>query len=181
MPPPAPTLTGTVNCGGSVILRTTLRMHDLMLEQWSENKVMLDGQGTARMDKAVPVNLINTPSVNTTEVTLITPSASTVVTTASTNATSIKTNAGSMFCSTISNVTAATIYVKYYNKASAPTVGTDIPVITIPVPAGTTQVLETGRVGLRFSLGIAMAVTAAAAATDATVVTAGAQIFTSYV
>lgn len=56
--PVTPTLTGTVNCGGSVILRTTLRMHDLMLEQWAENKVMIDGQGTARVDKAVPVNVV---------------------------------------------------------------------------------------------------------------------------
>ena len=50
--------TTPVNAGGSVILRTTARMHDLMLEQWSETKIMLDGQGTARVDKALPVNVV---------------------------------------------------------------------------------------------------------------------------
>jgi hypothetical protein len=47
--------TTAVNAGGTVILRTTARVHDLMLEQWSENKVMLDGAGTNRTDKALPV------------------------------------------------------------------------------------------------------------------------------
>ena len=46
------------NCGGSVILRTTLRSHDLMLEQWVESKTGIDGQGTNRIDKALPVRLM---------------------------------------------------------------------------------------------------------------------------
>lgn len=53
--PVTPALAGTVNCGGTVILRTTARVHDLMLEEWSESKVMIDGQGTTRVDKALPV------------------------------------------------------------------------------------------------------------------------------
>ena len=58
---PAMPALGTValNCGGSVILRTTLRIHDLMLEEWSENKVMIDGQGTSRADKSIPVSIVN--------------------------------------------------------------------------------------------------------------------------
>lgn len=47
--------TTAVNAGGSVILRTTARVHDLMLEEWQENKVMIDGQGTSRTDKALPI------------------------------------------------------------------------------------------------------------------------------
>jgi len=104
-----------------------------------------------------------------------------VVTAATTNATSVKTSAGSLFEVTISNVTAATIYVKLFNKASAPTVGTDVPVVTIPVAAGATANLGFGQVGKRFATGIALAVTAASAATDTTVVTAGAQIHGSYI
>lgn len=45
----------TTNCGGTVILRTTARIHDLMFEDWDETKVMIDGQGTLRADKAIPV------------------------------------------------------------------------------------------------------------------------------
>jgi hypothetical protein len=52
--------TTAVNAGGSVILRTTARMHDLMLEDWSETKVMIDGQGTVRADKALPVQVLGT-------------------------------------------------------------------------------------------------------------------------
>jgi len=47
--------TTPVNAGGSVILRTTARVHDLMLETWSESKTSIDGQGTGRIDKALPV------------------------------------------------------------------------------------------------------------------------------
>lgn len=54
--------TTPVNCGGSVLLRTTARMHDLMLEDWTETKVMIDGQGTIRSDKALPVSVVNTAS-----------------------------------------------------------------------------------------------------------------------
>lgn len=47
----------TVNLagGGMVLHRTTLRAHDLTVEQWDESKVMIDGQGTLRVDKALPV------------------------------------------------------------------------------------------------------------------------------
>lgn len=48
------------NCGGTVILRTTLRSHDLMLEEWVESKNGIDGQGTNRVDKALPVRLMAT-------------------------------------------------------------------------------------------------------------------------
>lgn len=58
--------TTPVNAGGSVILRTTARVHDLMLEDWSETKVMIDGQGTARVDKAVPSVIVNVPAVTLT-------------------------------------------------------------------------------------------------------------------
>ena len=46
------------NCGGTVILRTTIRVHDIVIEEWVESRVSLDGQGTGRIDKAMPVNLV---------------------------------------------------------------------------------------------------------------------------
>jgi hypothetical protein len=65
--PTTPALgTTPVNAGGSVILRTTARMHDLMLEDWSETKVMIDGQGTARVDKAMPVAVLSMPNTTVT-------------------------------------------------------------------------------------------------------------------
>lgn len=64
--PPTPTL-AAVNCGGTVILRTTLRAHDLMLESWQETKTSLDGQGTTRLDRAVPVRLVANDTGSTTQ------------------------------------------------------------------------------------------------------------------
>lgn len=52
-----------VAAGGMVLHRTTLRAHDIQIEGWSESKVMIDGQGTTRIDKAVPVAVLNTASV----------------------------------------------------------------------------------------------------------------------
>lgn len=103
------------------------------------------------------------------------------VTTAGTNAASIKASAGNVMEGTISNPTATAIYVKLYNKASAPTVGTDVPILTIPVAAGATVPLNFGLVGKRFATGIAIAATAAAAATDTAAAVAGVQINLTYI
>lgn len=80
----------------------------------------------------------------------------------------------------LSNVTAATVYLKFYNKASAPTVGTDVPILTIPVAAGALYANDFGRLGKRFATGIAFAITGAAAANDATAIAAGAQLSLTY-
>lgn len=103
-----------------------------------------------------------------------------VVSAASTNAASVKSSAGNLYEITVSNPTATPIYVKLYNKASAPTVGTDVPVLTIPVAAGATVALQFGSSGKRFTTGIAIAATAAAAATDTAAAVAGVQINASY-
>lgn len=115
--------------------------------------------------------------------TVATPSGSaiSVTTTASTNASSQKASAGNLFELSVSNPTATAIYVKLYNKASAPTVGTDVPVLTIPVAAGITVQPPLGNIGKRFTTGIAIAATAAAAATDTGNAVAGVQIHGSYI
>lgn len=99
-----------------------------------------------------------------------------LVTAASTNANFIKSTSGCLYELTVSNVTATAIFVKLYNKASAPTVGTDVPIVTLSVPANTTLPVEFGALGKRFSTGIAIAATAAAPATDTAVAVAGVQI-----
>lgn len=60
---PAATTLVTTNCGGTVILRTTLRSHDLLLDQWAETRVMIDGAGTIRADKALPVSVLGSVPV----------------------------------------------------------------------------------------------------------------------
>lgn len=110
-----------------------------------------------------------------------TGTAYSLVTTASTNAASARNAAASLFEITVSNPTATAAYVKVYNKASAPTVGTDVPVLTIPAPAGSLQSPNLGPIGKRFSSGIAVAVTAAAAATDTANSVAGVQVHATYI
>lgn len=45
----------SVNCGGTVILRPTLRIHDQLLTTWGEVRTIIDGQGELRNDKALPM------------------------------------------------------------------------------------------------------------------------------
>jgi hypothetical protein len=101
------------------------------------------------------------------------------VTTASTNAASAKASSAILTELAVSNLTASTIYVKLYNKASAPTVGTDTPVVVIPVVAGAVFCQPFG-MGKRFATGLAVAVTGAAAVTDTTSTAAGALLNASY-
>lgn len=91
-----------------------------------------------------------------------------LVSAASTNATSVKASAGTLYALLVVNLNAAVRYLKLYNKASAPTVGTDTPVATIPIPASTTGagVMVPLGPGADFATGIALATTTGAADSD---------------
>lgn len=98
-----------------------------------------------------------------------------LVSAASTNATSVKASAGQVYMITASNVNAAARYLKLYNKASAPTVGTDVPVHTFIIPgntAGAGTNIPVPTVGLNFSTGIAFALTTEATDAGTTAVAA---------
>ena len=88
---------------------------------------------------------------------------------ATTNATSVKASAGQVYAIYAHNLNAAVRYLKLYNKASAPTVGTDTPVLTLPIPgntAGAGFVLDTGGMGIAFATGVALALTTGVADAD---------------
>ena len=44
----------STNCGGTVLLRPTIRLHDQLLTSWGEVRTMIDGQGEMRNDKSLP-------------------------------------------------------------------------------------------------------------------------------
>lgn len=90
---------------------------------------------------------------------------------ATTNATALKTTPGQVGGWYIFNANAATRYVKLYNKASSPTVGTDTPVWVIAVPAGGAANMEWTN-GLAFPIGIAYATTTGIADADTAAVAA---------
>lgn len=87
---------------------------------------------------------------------------------ASTNATSLKASAGVLYALYVVNLNAAVRYLKFYNKASAPTVGSDTVVQTFPIPASTTGAGFTINLdpGISFSTGIAYALTTGIADAD---------------
>ncbi len=88
---------------------------------------------------------------------------------ASTNATSVKTTSGTLASIIATNLAATTRFLKVYNKTSAPTVGTDVPVWVFPLAAGQTLNIQSG-IGLRLSAGIAYAITAGLADSDTTAI-----------
>jgi hypothetical protein len=98
-----------------------------------------------------------------------TPTTTFVNSAASTNATSIKASAGTVYGIVATNNNAAVRYLKIYNKASAPVVGTDVPVLTLHLPTVNNANVPIGANGLRFSNGIALALTVSSgdSATDA--------------
>lgn len=95
---------------------------------------------------------------------------------ASTNATSLKASAGKLMSLCVVNTNASLRFLKFYNKASAPTVGTDTPVMTYAVPAsssGAGFVAHLPVDGIAFSTGIAYATTTAGGDSDTGAITAG--------
>jgi hypothetical protein len=122
---------------------------------------------------------VRSPKLTTAGAVMVTPdntstgfSQITINSAATTNATSVKGSAGTVYNLVTSNTGAAAAFVKLYNKASAPTVGTDVPIVTISVPASGTVTILDAMVGYRFSTGIALAITNLAADSDATAVAA---------
>ncbi|UFZ05467.1 hypothetical protein LQG66_03885 [Bradyrhizobium ontarionense] len=94
---------------------------------------------------------------------------------ATTNPTSVRNAAAVVTGGQIFNASASVKYFKLYNKASAPTVGTDVPIETWGIPAGGfLPVAELiGTAGLRLTTGLAYAITGAAADSDTTALAAG--------
>jgi hypothetical protein len=105
-----------------------------------------------------------------------------LISAANTNATSVKGSAGTLYMLVAMNVNAAARYLKLYNKATAPTVGTDTPVLTLMIPgntAGAGVVVPIPSQGIAFGTGIALALTTAAADSDTGAVASG-EIVLSY-
>ena len=93
-----------------------------------------------------------------------------IVSAASTNSTLVKGSVGTLWGIRLYNNTSVKKFFKLYNKATAPTVGTDTPVETIIIPADGGLVLSVA--ADEFSLGIGYGITNGAADNDTTAVAA---------
>lgn len=127
---------------------------------------MHNGRGNASPGNAVSV----TGSVSSTP---LFPSngAPTVSATWPAAAVNIKTTAARLYGISAYNATAATRYLRLFNKASAPTLGTDVPVMVVAIPAASSK--EITLHGIAFSLGIGIAVTTDAPQLASTLAAAG--------
>lgn len=92
-----------------------------------------------------------------------------LISAATTNATSVKASAGAIANIELTNNSASMKFFKLYNKASAPTVGTDTPILTLGIPANGVRSF-TPPVEWRLATGIAYAITGAPAVADTTAV-----------
>jgi hypothetical protein len=91
---------------------------------------------------------------------------------ASTNATSVKNAAAALYAISAVNTNAATAYLKFYDKATAPTCNSDTVVMTVALVQNVPVNLSP-QIGVAFANGIGFCITAAAADNDNTAATTG--------
>lgn len=99
------------------------------------------------------------------------------ISTADNNSTNVKASAGSVYSIHASNLNAAVRYIKLYNKATAPTCGTDTPVIRMAIPpasAGAPPI--TFPTGASFPLGIGICIVTGITDADNTATAASEQL-----
>lgn len=105
--------------------------------------------------------------------------ASHTITASGTNATSLKASAGQVYNLQVSNSAASACFFRFYNLATAPTVGTSTVYKTIQVPASGT-VVAAWPDGLAFSTGIAWACTGGIADSDTTSISTNVSVDIDY-
>ena len=117
-------------------------------------------------------SIANTVSVaGTVTVIINNPLSSFYSSTATTNATSVFSGTKTIYNFTLSNTGATPAYFKLYQKLSAPTVGTDIPIATFAIPANGNFVIDYALKAFLL-VGVAFAITGLAPYTDTTAVAA---------
>lgn len=193
----------TTNAGGTVIKRTDLRISFVRIFDFDRERVEILPRPTGDIAASMPVSVQNVPAVTVSSGTITTVSTVTAVTTvsavtavtnagtpaapatpyilnslASTNGALILTGTSGLHAFYATNIGATIAFVKLYNKATAPTVGTDVPAMILPVPAAVGGVpgvctLPIGYQGFRFALGLGIAITGGVADSDTTAVAAG--------
>ncbi len=139
-------------------------------------------QGTYATEPIPAAQASATQAVSGTVTATVTPPAPAtpyfVNSAAGTNGALILTGTSSVHSLWATNEGASVAYVKLYNKATAPTVGADVPEMIIPIPAAAAGVPgvvnpNMGFIPFRFALGLGIAITRNAVYTDTTAIGAG--------
>lgn len=139
-----------------------------------ENRVeVTSGRGDNNAQKAIATNVVNMPTVVTNNTPAATVGANTthhLISAATTNSTLVKATALTINSLVVSNNGAAVAYFKLYSKNTAPTVGTDTPVLTMLIPIGGTVVYDCGPCGWRLAAGTGYGISGGIAIADTTAV-----------
>lgn len=191
----------TTNCGGAIIKRTCFRLSFVRIFDYERQRVeflarpsgdlsaaapvavqggsvAISGTAAVSMATQTPIIAAGTNAIGTVAPS-VPPTAYFLNSAATTNGNLIITGTSGLQTIYGTNTGAGAAYVKLYNKATAPTVGTDVPEMILPIPAaaggvpGVMPAIDCGFIGHRFPLGLGIAITGGAADTDTTAVAAG--------
>ena len=155
-----------INGGTAPASTTTMTVAYASVEDYAELTAEITaGRGQGSSGQAMGVQVLNQPTVN---INWPTPSSSgggfgtvgKMKSAATTNATIVRAAATVLGSLEAENRSASIRYLKIYNKATAPTVGTDTPLWTIMLPANSVRNVTIPAFGLRLSAGFALAITA---------------------
>lgn len=151
---------------------TTLTVGFLQAEDQGRNKVRITSSDPVGSHPQ-PVQIMGGTTAVTGTILPVTPTTTFTNSLATTNALLIKSTAGTLWSAVVSNTSAAARFLKFFNLTVAPTVGTSVPVFTVPIPSGGTVLVNGGSNGIRFGTGISLAITGAAGDLDTTAIGAG--------
>lgn len=155
---------------------TTVTLQFALAVDYTEQQIEVSGgNGNTQLGQAIPVSVVNgggvlspTPAASATVVGL---NAAKILSAASTNSTLIKASVGRMYGYQFANLTATWKFARLYNLATAPVVGTTVPLFVVAIPPNAmTEVFFT--IPVTFTLGIGYSITGAVADLDATAVAA---------
>ena len=151
---------------------TTLTVGFLQAEDQGRNKVRIASSDPVGSHPQ-PVQIMGGTTAVTGTILPVTPTTTFTNSLATTNALLIKSTAATLWSAVVSNTSAAARFLKFFNLTVAPTVGTSVPVFTVPIPPGGTVLVNGGSNGIRFGTGISLAITGAAGDLDTTAIGAG--------
>jgi hypothetical protein len=122
--------------------------------------VIVQGYQEVTFSPSQQVTLVTGQAISTTTSALLSGGVinTRIISANNTTGISVKASAGCVNAITLENLSAAVRFVKVYSKATAPTVGTDTPIFTYLLPAGSSRAIECGT-GLRIATGIGIGIT----------------------
>lgn len=103
-----------------------------------------------------------------------------LLTAATVNNTLVKSGPTQLFAVDFTNTAGTPVYLKFFNKATAPAAGVDTPVLILTVAANATLVQSFGGTGKQFPLGLGYCTTGAMSGADATAILANALVGITY-